>query len=89
MGNDIHNKNNNYYCFYHYQVFKIKYHTLYTTNVCVLFYVGLSHFIFSIHTTLNQSIIIWCLIFQSFFQLHTNVPTLCIWVLGSIWHFVY
>jgi len=67
------NKNNNYY-FYHYQVFKIKYRNLNNTNVCVLFYVGPPHSIFSIHT-LDQIIIIWCLIFQFSFQHHTNVPT--------------
>jgi len=50
-------KNNNYCYFYHYQVFKIKYRNLNTSNVCVLFYVGPSHSIFSIHTTLDQSII--------------------------------
>jgi len=37
--------------------------------------VGPSHSIFSIHTTLDQSIITWCLIFQFIFQHHTNVPT--------------
>jgi len=30
---------------------------------------------FSFHTILDQSIITWYLIFQFFFQLHTNVPT--------------
>jgi len=55
MGSDIHD--NNYYYFYHYQVFKIKYRNLNTTNLCVLFYVGLSHFFSSIDTTLDQSII--------------------------------
>jgi len=69
------NKNYNYYYFYHYQVFKIKYRNLNTTNVCVLFYVGPSHSIFLIHTTLDQSIITWCLFFQFIFQHHTNVPT--------------
>jgi len=39
------------------KVFKIKYRNLNTTNVCVLFYVGPPHSIFSIHTTLDQSII--------------------------------
>jgi len=72
------NKNNNYYYFYHYQVFKIKYHNLNTTNVWVLFYVGPPHSIFSIHTTLDQSIITWCLIFQFIFQHHTNVPTITV-----------
>jgi len=62
------NKNNNYYYFYHYQLFKIKYRNLNTTNVCVLFYVGPPHYIFSIHTTLDQSLITWCLIFQFFIQ---------------------
>jgi len=75
MGSDILDKNNNYYYFYHYQVFKIKYRNLNTINVLVLFYVGHPHSIFSIHTTLDQSIITWCLIFQLIFQHHTNVPT--------------
>jgi len=43
--------------------------------VCIQFYVGSTHSIFSIHTTLYQRIIIWCLIFQFFIQHHTNVPT--------------
>jgi len=47
------NKNNSYYYFYHYQVFKIKYHNLNTTNVWVPFYVGPPHSIFSIHATLD------------------------------------
>ena len=34
------------------------------TNVWVLFYVGLSLSIFSIHITLTQSLITWCLVFQ-------------------------
>ena len=38
-------KNSNYYYFHHYQKFKVKYHYLNTTIVCVLFYVGPSHFI--------------------------------------------
>ena len=70
------NKNNNYYYFYLYQVFKIKYRNLNTANVCVLFYVGPPHSIFSIHTTLDKSITTLCLIFQFIFQHHTNVPTI-------------
>jgi len=58
------NKNNNYYYFYHYQVFKIKYRNLNITNVCVLFYMGASFSIFSIHITLIQSLIIYCLVFN-------------------------
>jgi hypothetical protein len=38
--------------------------------MCVLFYVGPHTLFFSIHTTLDQSII-----FQFIFQHHTNVPT--------------
>ena len=56
----------------------------------VLFHVGPPHSIFSIHTTLDQSIITWCLIFQFIFQHHTNVPTQCyshriyVWVCGCM-----
>lgn len=57
------------------QVFKIKYRNLNTTNVRALFFVGPPHPIFSIYITLYQSIITWCLLFQFFFQHHTNVPT--------------
>jgi len=37
--------------------------------------VGPSHSIFSIHTTLDQSIITWYMNFQFFIQHHINVPT--------------
>jgi len=45
------------------------------SQMCVLFYMRPPHSIFSIHTTLDQSIVTWCLIFQFFIQHHTNVPT--------------
>jgi len=69
------NKNNNNYYFYHYQVFKIKYRDLNTANVRSIL-CGTPTLYFLIHTTLDQSIIIWCLIFQFIFQHHTNVPTI-------------
>jgi hypothetical protein len=38
--------------------------------------VGPPQSIFSIHTTLDQSIVTWCLIFRFIFYDYTNVPTL-------------
>ena len=69
------NKNNNYSYFYHYQVFKIKYHSLNTANVCILFYVGSPHSIFfnSHNTKLKYNYLMFNL--SIFLQLHTNVPT--------------
>jgi len=39
-----------------------------------------------IHTTLDQSIITWCLIFQFFIQHHINIPTIiCLEKTSSVW----